>query len=113
MWLGTSNPESRTAIKFLRKLNGILSNKRRAPVNRLLRSADKRATLLDLFQNDYWSRVWIVQEIDLAKQIWLLHGEDQFPWSYISNLIHSLELVDPRCLPKSAVRITASIPAKL
>lgn len=69
VWLGTATQQSRTAMAHLRKLKGMLYDKRKPSVSQMARSPNKWAALLGLLQNSYWSRVWIVQEIGLANKI--------------------------------------------
>jgi hypothetical protein len=40
----------------------------------------------ELYQREYWKRVWIVQEVCLAREAIVLCGKTQIPWSYISQV---------------------------
>jgi hypothetical protein len=42
--------------------------------------------LKDVYQRDYWKRVWIVQEICLARQLVLVCGDTEISWKYLSEL---------------------------
>lgn len=37
-------------------------------------------SLRQLIQNPYWRRMWIVQEIRLAQELWILHGDQMVSW---------------------------------
>jgi len=113
VWLGTATPQSRLAMSHLRKLSALLYDKPKPSVGQMARSPQKWAALLNLLEKSYWSRVWIVQEIGLAKEIQVICGEDQVPWAVVQDLIQCLETIDPAILPKAAVFVKSSLPAKL
>jgi len=46
----------------------------------------RRDQLEYIFQAEYWSRMWIVQEFILAKEVQLLVGRNRLPYSKLENL---------------------------
>lgn len=79
-WLGVETEGSRVAFKFL-------ANSYHSPRDRraLINDPGWQA-LKDVYQRDYWKRVWIVQEICLARQVVFVCGNTQIPWNYITEL---------------------------
>lgn len=51
-----------------------------------LREEDKVALKRTFLDRAYWSRLWIIQEIMLARQILLSCGHDELPWAYLERL---------------------------
>ena len=46
--------------------------------------------LKDLCERDYWSRVWIIQEIGLASKIQVVCGNYQFPWDSLYRVLDAM-----------------------
>lgn len=46
--------------------------------------------------NPYWARLWIVQEIVLAREVFVLRGDGLFLWDVISNPEAILDIFDER-----------------
>ena len=111
-WLGTVTPQSRVAMAHLRKLNALL-HKPNPSVSKMARSPQKWDAVLSLFQNSYWNRVWIVQEIGLAKEIQVIFGEDQISWDAIQGLVLWLDSTNLSIFPKAAKFVKKSLPAML
>ncbi|KAK5689813.1 hypothetical protein LTR97_012572 [Elasticomyces elasticus] len=81
VWLGLATEASREAFDFLLRSN------QNSPRNRGALVEDRGwVAMKDLYQRVYWKRVWIVQEVTLAKQAVLVCGHTETPWQYISEL---------------------------
>ncbi|KIW07805.1 uncharacterized protein PV09_01727 [Verruconis gallopava] len=84
-WLG---PESENSSRVMKTINEY--QPQAAPVALsfmpLRMPEDVRAALLILQALPYWRRLWIVQEIILARNILLLWGEDGMCWNQLANI---------------------------
>jgi hypothetical protein len=77
IWLGPEADDSELAITLLQEIEkGGLSNQRIRATN----NTDS-AALLSLLQRDYWSRLWVVQEVYLAREKRVYCGSSQLPWN--------------------------------
>jgi hypothetical protein len=76
-WLGEETADSRGAFEFLEKAV-------EAPDTDDVLCGNATATYWDrvraLLRRSYFSRVWIVQEIAIARQVTLLHGDTSMDW---------------------------------
>ncbi|KAK3368579.1 heterokaryon incompatibility protein-domain-containing protein [Podospora didyma] len=50
-----------------------------------------RDAVIMLLSRDYWTRIWIVQEILLARQLYILCGNRRIPWAKLSRLFGTIE----------------------
>jgi hypothetical protein len=58
----------------------------------------------DLSKRDWWSRVWIVQEVALGRTVIVQCGPDSFPWECLENIskfIKLLSLYDQRLVERT------------
>ena len=78
VWLGPETEASCEAFAFLSETYSGSPNNRR----RLMKDHGWIA-MKDLYQREYWQRVWIVQEVCLAREAVVLCGRTQISWSYI------------------------------
>ncbi|ETI21671.1 hypothetical protein G647_08018 [Cladophialophora carrionii CBS 160.54] len=69
VWLGTGDEGQKKALEQL----GSHSPSVQAP--------GELESLLALCENDYWDRIWIVQEVILAKKLLLKYDNQKIPWS--------------------------------
>jgi len=82
IWLGPDENESQLAVDFLYRL----ARRKGSPrdVARLLTSPDASpavSAVVSLFERDYWSRLWVVQEVLLATSITVYCGSTVTPWN--------------------------------
>lgn len=81
-WLGDADSESELAFSLLRDLKACLHD--RNSCRKILKDKKNLQSLhglYSLFYRDYWWRVWVIQEVTLAKTITIFCGGDLFPWS--------------------------------
>ena len=52
--------------------------------------------LMSLFQRRYWTRMWIVQEVMLARKIWVLCGSKRIKWEELETLFSELRALGGR-----------------
>lgn len=80
-WLGLATVASRNAFDFLSRSYFSGPNGRRGLIEDHGWTAIK-----DLYHRDYWKRVWIVQEVCLAREVVIVCGRTQAPWAHVSEL---------------------------
>lgn len=111
VWLGEPSPESEVAIEFILSDNKPKTvsqyfpphffetlrdgdrHKRGAKLKRLLDGSDHKEGLLeavfrvlaDFFARTYWSRLWILQEVMLAKKLEVMCGYNRVKWESLST----------------------------
>jgi len=81
VWLGPEEDDSATATEFLRTIANQASSPER--LSHLLTSQVAKhdlATVVSLFDRDYWRRLWVVQEIFNARSITVYCGKTKLPW---------------------------------
>jgi len=80
-WLGLPTESSRLAAEFLREayLGGPLVRGR-------IKEDARWHYLNELSQREYWTRLWIIQEICLAKSVVVICGHDKIPWAHFASL---------------------------
>jgi len=95
VWLGEADDvtNSDIAMQFM-KTREAFGDK---DVNfKKLWSPRKARAVLALCERDYWKRIWIVQEIMLAKKATVLCGDQQVGWMKLQQLISDLETISDR-----------------
>ena len=50
-------------------------------------SGSDMATVYEFFSQDYWKRVWIIQEITVPDKVTILFGNYDFPWDHVAELV--------------------------
>jgi len=56
----------------------------------------KAKAVRELFERGYWSRIWIVQEVLLAKEVSVLCGDQCIGWTRLQQLLDDLEAISDR-----------------
>jgi hypothetical protein len=81
VWLGPEESNSNYAIDLLKTIHKSRQNKdlilqrfRRPDIHQYLNAQAA------LYHRTYWGRVWIIQELVLAKKIWVFCGKDYVSW---------------------------------
>lgn len=78
-WLGPSTLQSRQVYEFVTRAQDM----RHAKVSySKIYESDLTAldALNDIIDRQYWTRLWIIQEIVLAKRLWLFCGDSHIEW---------------------------------
>lgn len=108
VWLGLETANSKAAFDFLH------TSYQRSPYNREeLMHHEAWLVLEDLCSREYWTRVWIVQEICLATRLILCCSTSQIPWAYLSEIRRSRKNVWPRYMSKGEQAFMRSLPARI
>lgn len=79
VWIGQEFPGSRDAFQFVRNVNLCA----KGDMVEFLRGPGRKAHLEHLrqfFYKDYWWRIWVVQEVVVARHAVVYCGEDSLPW---------------------------------
>lgn len=71
VWLGREEDDSEVAMQAVRNW----------PLDTRLIPARQEVALMALFNRSFWNRLWIVQEVVLAKEVYVLCGRSFFEWS--------------------------------
>ena len=100
IWLGPEYEDSNQALQLLERINSF----HQAPswdynFYDIIRDSayhPHRQALVCLFERDYWSRLWVVQEVHNAKKIRVYCGSASLPWIFFttSSSIFRLHLTD-------------------
>ena len=107
-WLGLPDGDTDAAFGFLRESFEF------SPRNRAGLMDDPRWEAVGNFcRRSYWGRVWIVQEICLAKRLVVVCGEMMVPWKYISELRTARRHVWPQYLARGEREFLRSTPAAI
>jgi hypothetical protein len=122
IWLGSSDAVSKLAFELLSSPTEwskcTKTPSAQDPVKRLERDNRLKA-ILSLFSRDYWSRLWIIQEVVMARDFILMCGDDKcsgFRFSWFMELFRGLDLMP---LPPTQTNwaivdvINHSVPARL
>lgn len=85
VWLGEAIEPSWQACLGLSLLDELWWNlPTDKAVRKVLRSKEKRQalnSLSEILQRDYWSRVWVIQEVHFARSITVHCGKTSMPWN--------------------------------
>jgi hypothetical protein len=119
VWLGAESMRSREAFTFLRRIKnngGFIEFHLDADSVQYGREAEWEA-FSEMCNFEYWTRVWVVQEIILAERITIHCGEDSIDWDTFSAVRHQLtnasEYQYPMGIPESIVDLTQSLAGKI
>lgn len=91
VWLGSGNQSSRAAMDLIIRRNwpegGYGSLKRKD----LLNNTDQSLRgLSEIFQRPWWKRIWIVQEVVVARELVILCGTDILPWAFVRRACNEI-----------------------
>ncbi|KAF4335785.1 het domain protein [Fusarium beomiforme] len=91
VWLGKGYAEYEAALPHLQRLgHDKPSNIEVAsdiPGDHPRTSAAERRLAEELYKDEYWKRIWIIQEIGLAREIKVCFGNAAVEWNYFMQLI--------------------------
>ncbi len=93
VWLGADFPDAWLTWLFFGNMVWVPgdsnSNVAAAGLKRINDSNPKWRALGSMLDNEYWSRVWIVQEIVVSRQVDILYGGPWFDWNLFAPIIVS------------------------
>jgi hypothetical protein len=91
VWLGEASANSSLAFSLLDSIMENLHNNE--IVGQILKSRSNDSaldSLSEILRRDYWSRVWVIQEVHFAKQITVHCGPHSIPWTKIVEVQKAL-----------------------
>ncbi|KAL9075834.1 MAG: hypothetical protein Q9157_003869, partial [Trypethelium eluteriae] len=94
IWLGKDEGDGKMAFNFIR--NGILNLQRFDQLIKDTPQEDEWNSVKQLMTREYFSRRRIVQEVALAKQAFLLYGENQITWLDFADAISLFNSIETR-----------------
>lgn len=90
VWLGPETNDSNTALNYIcetfdrkKRASTILRRKRPAP----LWDSTVETSVIDILDRPYWRRLWVVQEILLARKIHILCGSRDIEWDTLGSFV--------------------------
>jgi hypothetical protein len=95
VWLGESISDSSTAMNMLREAG--LGPESLVVYRRLFadRSINASNTSHSIFFREYWDRLWIVQEVTLAREVIIQCGTETIEWGYLDSLVTYMDSIGP------------------
>jgi hypothetical protein len=92
VWLGEADKDAHSdvAMEYLRNRESYPSG---SNDSRQLWSPQQAKAMLALCERHYWRRIWIVQEVMLAKRLTILCGNKHVDWKQLQLLINDLRLM--------------------
>ncbi|KAH7090323.1 heterokaryon incompatibility protein-domain-containing protein [Paraphoma chrysanthemicola] len=77
IWIGPEFENSELAVPLLQKVK---DNTLDTQYLKAFHQNSDSLALFNLFKRDYWKRLWVVQEVTLAKAKWVYCGDSVFSW---------------------------------
>ncbi|KAI9694310.1 MAG: hypothetical protein M1820_009034 [Bogoriella megaspora] len=91
VWLGTETPDSRITIDFIQRYNELASGDDRDDEIKETLAKEENDHILNaissFLRQEYWSRVWIIQEIRVANRLRIYSGNDTIQWTAFETVI--------------------------
>ncbi|OAP57007.1 hypothetical protein AYL99_09119 [Fonsecaea erecta] len=85
-WLGDSTAESEIAFDYIDMTRSLRQRRAKQSVIQRGHKVGKRA-IADLISRPYWGRLWIIQEVLLAQNLWVMAGSRSSDWDDLSQLV--------------------------
>ncbi|KAH6665673.1 heterokaryon incompatibility protein-domain-containing protein, partial [Halenospora varia] len=99
IWLGPETAQTDVAMDWISRQDeepqqvkvsdGFLGH-RNQDASRCFWQDQEGKAILDFFQQKYWERVWVIQEIMNARNIRVFCGTKSFPWRNLENVLSHL-----------------------
>ena len=108
MWLGEENDDSKIAMPFLKTFREALHLRSGEKVSQIMLNEEFNlcwAAVGKLFQQPYWSRVWIVQEVLLAQRPVVYWGTGVVDWNFFRFLLININEKDLRFMSTAAQEV--------
>ncbi|TDZ32205.1 Heterokaryon incompatibility protein 6, OR allele [Colletotrichum spinosum] len=79
IWLGPDADRSSSTVSLLKKLSREAKSPHR--IRELLKTNERDVSaIVSLFERDYWKRLWVVQEVYVARKATVYCGSTKLPW---------------------------------
>lgn len=117
-FVGTNTKNVKVALGFIKVLNQAPSNKMLLGYIRHWKYLAYWTAVADLLEREYWKRIWIVQEVAVARNVIIYFGQQTIEWQAISKLYDGLlslsdDLTPKPYLPKHISKLLITVPAML
>jgi hypothetical protein len=105
IWLGESYDESKKVFRFIPKLAKVWTSRdfSDSPFATEPCTPKDMESMAALFQRAYWHRVWVVQEIAVARKAVAHCGPDTIIWSELSEALKAVNLMPRQAFGKLPV----------
>jgi hypothetical protein len=93
VWLGRSQNESHLAFPLIRKIYRLTVRGNISIIPSLFKDPDLTPGFLSiahLFARDFWTRVWVIQEVNIANQCKIHCGADTIAWKKLLDVSKAL-----------------------
>ena len=94
VWLGREQDDSTLALQTMHRLilDHLKGGGKHGPTLEAINKLDDTESdaIKHLFQRSWWSRLWTVQEVVLAKEIEVICGKVMLPWAFFTSWSHVL-----------------------
>lgn len=103
IWLGEESVRSHRLFEFLKlidtkrgwddddervlKVQGQIQLQSQLVVDKDIQKTVRKGLYEDIAHRDFWTRIWVVQEVALASEVIVHCGHDEMPWEDFSNSI--------------------------
>ncbi|KAK8031355.1 heterokaryon incompatibility het-6 [Apiospora arundinis] len=108
IWLGPESDDSQVAMNFTRHICGLADSPEKVDSWIEMESHEPKFTaLVNLFERDYWSRVWVVQEVLNARSVTVCCGDKSISWKLLQELVALMERHEEKlnlCFPPGFVK---------
>ena len=97
VWLGLENHGSGGAVKFARDLNSVVRWGGSESVREMVLDESRRKeleALVVLFRRQYWWRIWVIQEVSVARSAVVYCGDEAISWHQLDNVCDILKAED-------------------
>jgi hypothetical protein len=87
-WLGEGDADCKLAMRC------VTANDQTATLAKSIKPQVLKQYLEQLFIQPYWTRIWIIQETVLAKNLWILYGAEKASWTNLAQTFDRVCRVD-------------------
>jgi hypothetical protein len=104
VWLGSEKDESDIAISFIKNTVTPPSRGLALDLSSDLFSLVEIRSVLSLLSREYWTRVWIIQEVFRARKILICCGDERLPWKDLAKFFRQVKNLPDNDLRQIAMR---------
>lgn len=87
IWLGSAAHDSDFAIDYIEWQVSTLTRQKKDVLRFSFTTQHTKTAIKHLFSRPYWSRLWVIQEIKLARDIYVLCGHKEMPWHLLKRFV--------------------------
>jgi hypothetical protein len=87
IWLGSATDDSDLAIDYIEWKRSTLTRQKKDLLRFSFTTQRTKNAIQHLFSRPYWSRLWVIQEVKLARDIYVLCGRKKTPWHLLKGFV--------------------------